>query len=197
MTSRPALAALLLALTILSATPANADTTAPPATATGVDKSYLLQPGDLIQVSVWKERDLDRDILIRPDGKISFPLAGDVQAEGRTVVQLEKELAKNIGKYVPDAVVTVVLKSPGGNQIFVTGRVARPGSYPSSRTLDVVQAIALAGGLSPFASPNKIKILRRINDVETVIPFRYGRVEKGKSLTENIILQSGDVVVVP
>lgn len=162
-----------------------------------VDEHYLLQPGDMIQISVWKERDLDREILIRPDGRISFPLAGDIQAEGKTVAQLEKEVARNIGKYVPDAVVTVVLRSPGGNQIFVTGRVTRPGSYTSARTLDVVQAIALAGGLTPFASPNKIKILRRVNDVETVISFRYGRIEKGKSLTENIILQSGDVVVVP
>lgn len=188
--------ALTLTL-LLSLGAIQAAETPAPATPNQVDEHYLLQPGDTIQISVWKERDLERKILVRPDGRISFPLAGDIQAEGRTVAQLEKDLAKSIGKYVPDAVVTVVLETPGGNQIFVTGRVTRPGSYTSARTLDVVQAIALAGGLTPFASPNKIRILRRVNDVETVIPFRYGRVEKGKSLTENIILQSGDVVVVP
>lgn len=192
----PLLAAAALLFSFTAPAAENGSTPAPTA-ASEVDEYYLLQPGDTVQVSVWKERDLDRDILIRPDGRISFPLAGDVQAEGRTVAQLEKELAKNIGRYIPDAVVTVVMKSPGGNQIFVTGRVARPNTYPSTRTLDVMQAIALAGGLTAYASPNKIKILRRVNGVETVIRFRYSRVEKGKSLKENIILQSGDVVVVP
>ncbi len=162
-----------------------------------VDSQYLLQPGDVLQIGVWKERELEREILVRPDGKISFPLAGDIQAEGRTVAQLEKDLAKNIGRYIPEAVVTVVLKQPGGNQIYVVGRVNRPGPYPSLRTVDVMQAIALAGGMTPFASVNKIKILRRVDGVETVIRFRYGRVARGKSLSENIILQSGDIVVVP
>lgn len=158
---------------------------------------YRLQPGDVLTVSVWKEADLQGDVLIRPDGGISFPLAGELQAAGRTVAQLRSMLDQRIRKYVPDAVVTVAVKSAGGNRIFVIGKVQRPGDFPLIGPLDVMQALSLAGGGTPFADMNAIRVLRRDGDHQSSIPFRYGDVEHGKKLDQNILLQSGDTVVVP
>lgn len=158
---------------------------------------YKVQPGDVLEISVWKEKDLQREVIIRPDGGLSFPLVGDIQTEGKNVEQLRKEITQRLSKYIPDPVVTVATKQAQGNVIFVTGRVNKPGSFISFRNLDVMQALSLAGGITPFASANSIKILRRINGVETAIPFKYGQVENGRKLKQNIFLQSGDVVVVP
>lgn len=178
---------------VLQPAPAGND----PANALVVGVDYLIQPGDLLHISVWKESDLERDVLVRPDGGLSFPLAGDVPAAGNSVPDLEKELANRIRKFIPEAVVTVAMKDARGYRFYVVGRVNRPGEQISPRPIDVMQALALAGGTTSFAALNDIKILRRENGVETSIPFRYGRVQKGKSLKENIILKSGDVVVVP
>jgi polysaccharide export outer membrane protein len=158
---------------------------------------YKLQPGDVLEISVWKEKDLQRDVIIRPDGGLSFPLVGDVQTDGKTIEQLRKEITQRLAKYIPDPAVTVATKQPQGNAIFVIGRVNKPGSYVSFRNLDVMQALSIAGGVTPFAAENSIKILRRVNGIVTAIPFKYGQVAKGKRLEQNIILQSGDIVVVP
>jgi polysaccharide export outer membrane protein len=159
--------------------------------------AYLLQPGDLLQVSVWKETDLTSEILIRPDGGLSFPLAGDLHAAGHTVAELTVLLGKKIQKFEPDAVVTVLVKAAAGNRIYVIGKVARPGDFPLNRPTDVMQALSLAGGATPFADTKGIRILRRNGDTESSISFRYGDVERGRRLEQNILLQSGDTVVVP
>lgn len=178
---------------VLQPAPAGND----PANALVVGADYLIQPGDVLQISVWKEPDLTREVLVRPDGGLSFPLAGDVQAAGNSVPDLENEITKRIRKYIPEAVVTVAIRQALGYRFYIVGRVNRPGEFNAVRPIDVMQALALAGGTTSFAALNDIKILRRENGVETSIPFRYGRVQKGKSLKENIILKSGDVVVVP
>lgn len=165
--------------------------------APAVADSYQIQPGDDLLVSVWKEKDLQSEVVVRPDGGISFPLAGDIPASGKTTTQLEKDLAAKLQKYVPDPVVTVMVKQSLGNKIYVIGKVNKPGDYPTNRTVDVMQALAMAGGPTPYASLNKIKILRRENGELKAIPFRYSRVEKGEDLQQNIILQGGDVIVVP
>jgi polysaccharide export outer membrane protein len=148
-------------------------------------------------VSVWKEPDLQLQVLVRPDGGLSFPLAGDVAASGLTVEALSKELATRLRKYIPEAVVTVAVKELGGNRIYVIGKVNRPGEYPYSRPLDVMQALSLAGGATPFASLNDVRVLRREDGHQTAIPFRYGEVERGRNLEQNIELRTGDTVVVP
>jgi polysaccharide export outer membrane protein len=158
---------------------------------------YTLQPGDVLQVSVWKEADLQGEFLIRPDGGFSFPLVGDIKAAGKTVVGLRKELSKRIQRYVPDAVVNVSLRQPQGHRIYVVGKVNRPGEYLAMRPLDVMQALSMAGGTTPFAATNRIKVLRRADGKQTAIPFRYSDVEDGDDLGQNIVLQGGDVVVVP
>ena len=158
---------------------------------------YLLQPGDLLSVTVWKEQDLTGDVLVRPDGGMSFPLAGDLEAMGKTVSQVQAEITGRLLKYIPSPVVTVEVKQVGGNHIYVVGKVQRPGEYPMVRPVDVMQALSLAGGTTPYASLNGIVILHRENGVQKAIHFRYSDVARGRDLSQNILLQSGDTVVVP
>ncbi len=158
---------------------------------------YLLQPGDVLQVAVWKETDLTLEVLIRPDGGMSFPLAGELPAAGHTVAELTAMLEAKVRKFEPDAVVTVVVKAATGNRVYVIGKVQRPGDFPLNRPTDVMQALSLAGGATPFANTNGIRILRRAGDRQSSIPFHYSDVERGRRLDQNILLQSGDTVVVP
>jgi len=161
------------------------------------DKGYLIQAGDLLQVTVWKEPDLTGEALVRSDGGLSFPLVGDVMAAGKSVDALREEFTNRLKGFIPDPVVTIATKQIGGNQIFVIGRVQRPGGYPFVKPLDVMEALSLAGGGTPYASLNQIVILRRENTQQRAIRFHYARVASGKDLAENILLQSGDTVVVP
>ena len=161
-------------------------------------KNYTVQPGDVLHVAVWKEEDLTLDVLVRPDGHFSFPLAGDINANGKNAQQITAELAKKIEKYIPDPVITVSVVQILGNKIFVIGKVNNPGEFIMSHDIDVMQAMSMAGGASTFAGLNKIKILRRDNSgKQTAISFKYADVEAGRNLEQNILLQPGDVVVVP
>jgi polysaccharide biosynthesis/export protein len=164
-----------------------------PALTTG----YKLQPGDVLQVVVWKETDLQSEVLVRPDGGISFPLAGDLQAAGLTTAELRSDLESRVRKLIPDAVVTVSVKAPNGNRVFVIGKVNRPGDFPLLRPTDVVQALSLAGGATPFANTDKIRVLHRNGAHQTSIRFRYSEVARGRNLDQNVLLQSGDTVIVP
>lgn len=161
------------------------------------DLNYAVQPGDILTISVWKEKDLDRDVVVTPDGGISFPLAGDIEANGKTIEQLKKEITARLSKYIPGASVTVAAKQIQGNKVYVVGKVNRPGEFVAARNVDVMQALAMAGGVTPFASVNNIKILRRVNGVQTALPFKYSQVESGRNLKDNVVLQAGDIVVVP
>lgn len=159
--------------------------------------TYIVQPGDLLTISVWREKDLQSEVAVRPDGGINFPLAGDIMVAGKTIEQIQKDIAAKLTKYVPDPVVTASVKQSQGNKIYVVGKVNKPGEFVSNRTIDVMQALSMAGGPNPFASVNKIKILRRVNGEQKTFLFKYSQVEKGKNLEQNIILQGGDIVVVP
>jgi polysaccharide export outer membrane protein len=160
-------------------------------------EGYLLRPGDILQVSVWKETDLQGEVLIRPDGGMSFALAGELQAAGHTVAELTSMLQTRIRKYIPDAVVTVAVKTVAGNRVYVIGKVNRPGDFPLAGPIDVMQALTLAGGATPFANTNGIRILRRNGDHQTSIAFHYNDIAHGRKLDQNILLQNGDTVVVP
>jgi len=158
---------------------------------------YTINPGDIIQVSVWREADLRADVLIRPDGKFSFPLAGDIQAQGNTVEQVRERITEKLNRFIPDPVVSVSVLAINGNKIYVIGQVGRAGDINANPQLDVLQALSIAGGMTPFAQVNDISILRRTGNGLVSIPFRYGDMEKGKRLEQNILLQAGDVIVVP
>ena len=158
---------------------------------------YKVNPGDVLEVSVWKEEDLQRQILVNPDGHFAFPLAGDMTATGKTVEQLRQELTEKLSRFIPDVVVTVAAMKVDGNVVYVLGQVARPGPFVMNRVTDVMQAISMAGGPTPFADINGIRILRREQTSQTAIQFKYGDVEGGKKLDQNILLRAGDIVVVP
>jgi polysaccharide export outer membrane protein len=159
---------------------------------------YRVNPGDVLQISVWKEQDLQKELLVNPDGHFAFPLAGDVIAVGRTVDQIRQELTEKLSKYIPDVVVTVATLQLQGNKVYVLGQVNRPNEFVMTRALDVMQAISMAGGPTPFAKLDDIKVLRRGDDGSQIaVPFRYTDVQEGKKLDQNIILRAGDTVVVP
>jgi polysaccharide biosynthesis/export protein len=182
---------------VQDATAAVPSSAASPVAEAPTSGGYLLQPGDVLEVTVWKETDLTGEVLIRPDGGMSFALAGEIHAAGHTVAELTATLEKRIRKYEPDAVITVSIKTAAGNRVYVIGKVNHPGDFPLVRPTDVVQALSLAGGATPFADTNGIRILRRDGDHQRTIPFRYGDIEHGRKLDQNILLQSGDTVVVP
>ncbi len=161
------------------------------------EEGYGVQPGDIISVSVWREEGLDQGVLVRPDGGISFPLAGDLAAEGKTIEEITQAIARKLSEFIPNPVVTVSLQQNEGNRIYVTGRVNQPGVFLINRPVDIMQAIAMAGGLTPFADKDDIKILRREKGVQRAIPFDYKAVQKGRALAQNILLRAGDTIVVP
>jgi len=167
------------------------------ASAQGAATDYKLHAGDKIQVSVWKELELQRNVIIRPDGSFSFPLAGEVLAAGRSADTVRAEIQSRLQKYIPEPVVTVTVEEVAGNRAFVVGQVNRPGMFVMNPQLSVLQALALAGGATPFAKLDGIIILRGLGASQTALPFRYSQVTEGKSLGQNIMLESGDVVVVP
>lgn len=158
---------------------------------------YGVNPGDILEISVWKEQDLQKQVMVRPDGYFSFPLTGDIRAEGRTVEAVRQEVASRVARFVPDPVVSVAVLEPRGSKVYVIGQVNRPGEYPINRFVDIVQAISMASGFTPFAQVDNIKILRRDGATQSAIPFSYGDIAAGKRLQQNIVLEPGDTVLVP
>lgn len=159
--------------------------------------NYRISAEDVLSISVWKEEDLQGQVVVRPDGGISFPLVGDIAAAGKTPAQLEAEISERLHNYIPDAVVTVSVVELRGLRIYVSGAVRNPGQFLVGRYVDVLQAITLAGGLTPFADENDIRVIRRVNGREQIFNFNYGQVRKGRNLSQNILLEPDDVVVVP
>jgi polysaccharide export outer membrane protein len=183
---------VFLALTVLLVAGARcvlADAPAPP--------PYTIQPGDVLTVSVWNEKDLTMEVLVRPDGALSFPLVGEIQALGHSVEDVRQTIAKRLKPYVADPTVSLAVKQVNGNLIYVIGKVNKPGQFTFSQALDVMQALSLAQGMTPYAAVNDIHILHRDSSGLRSIPFRYGDVEKGHHLEQDIMLHSGDTVVVP
>ena len=162
-----------------------------------VDSGYRLGAEDVLLISVWKDEQLTKEVVVRPDGMLSFPLVGDVQAEDRTVEEIRTELVKRLTKYIPNPNVSVAVMKVLSYKIYIVGRVNKPGEYLIGHYTDVLQALSLAGGLTPFAAENDIKVIRRVKGQQQVFPFRYGDVQQGRDLEKNILLQRGDVVMVP
>ena len=161
------------------------------------NESYKVLPGDVLEVSVWGEENLQREVLVRPDGAFSFPLCGDIAAKNQTVTQLKDEITTRLTRFISDPVVTVSVSEILGNKIYVIGQVRDPGVFVVNPQVDVLQALSMAGGTTAFANLNDIKILRRNGENQQALRFRYDDVVKGKDLQQNIVLQSGDVIVVP
>ncbi len=165
--------------------------------APAVSSDYRLAAEDVLLISVWKEEDLQAEVLVRPDGRLNFPLIGELMASGKTIEQIRAELARRLTRYIPDPVVSVSLVKVGGNKVFVIGEVNKPGLFMSGQYIDVMQALSLAGGLTAFADRDGIHILRRTNGQQQAIAFDYDAVARGKMLKQNILLKNGDVIVIP
>jgi len=159
--------------------------------------AYEVQPGDLLFISVWKEPELQKEVLVRPDGAFSFPLSGQIDARNKTVEDLRVEISNRLSRYIPDLIVTVSILEINGNKVYVIGQVNEPGQFVVNPRVDVMQALSMAGGTTAFANLNDIKILRRTPNGQVAIAFRYDDVVRGRNLEQNILLESGDVVVVP
>jgi polysaccharide export outer membrane protein len=162
--------------------------------------SYKINAGDVLSLQVWNEPSLSSEqFSVRPDGFVSIPVIGEMRASKKTIVELQASIAKGLSRYLKDqpTVVVSVLAS-NGNLVYVLGKVGRPGAFPINGPMDVTQALAFAGGLNSFAAENKIKVLRRDDSgQQRSIKFKYGQVKDGDKLETNILLKSGDVVLVP
>jgi polysaccharide biosynthesis/export protein len=178
--------------------PTEAETSAlAAATVDPKDPAYRIGPEDALEISVWKDDSLKSTTLVRPDGGISFPLVGDLAVAGKTASEVRAEIAKGLLRYMPEPEVTVSVVRVASYRVYVIGRVNKPGDIAVGRPLDVLQALTMAGGMTPFAAEEGIRIIRRVNGQQVAIPFDYSRLRKGGDLAQNITLRSGDVLFVP
>ena len=204
--------ASIFAFVVLSAVPGGAQTapagprvpgaptaSAPVAAAAGVTlpAGYVIGPDDVLSVLYWKNNDLSAEVSVRPDGRITLPLLNDVAAAGLTPEQLREQLTTAAAKYVEDPSITVAVKAINSRKVFITGNVAKSGSYPLSAPTTVMQLIAMAGGVQEFADSKNILVMRTENGRQVAYPFNYKDVLKRRNLRQNIELKPGDVVVVP
>jgi polysaccharide export outer membrane protein len=175
------------------------DTAQKPAAVTPpvVDADYKIGPQDVIRIDVWKEPDISRTIPVRPDGKISLPLLNDVQAAGFTAMQLAGSLRESLSKYLTSPQVTVTVNETNSRRVYITGEVVHAGALPLTANMTVLQALSSAGGFTQFARLKNIYVLRTEDGKQVKHPFNYKEVVKGNLAEQNILLQPGDVIVVP
>lgn len=180
-----------------SASAAEAVRTTLPQSTSALDE-FVIGPGDVLSINVWKEGEMSKVVPVRLDGRISLPLIGELQSGGLTPRQLEAEITKRLKDYVAEPSVTVVVQEIHSHNINVLGMVTRPGSYPLIKTMTVVDAIATAGGFRDFAKQKSIYVLRQNPDgTQGRLPFNYKEVIKGGNPAQNVKLQPGDSIVVP
>ena len=160
-------------------------------------EGYTIGAGDILNISVWNNEALTKEVTVLPDGKIGFPLIGEVSALGKTVSFLKKELEDKISPFVPNPNLSIMVVQVNSMLIYVIGKVNTPGRFVLNANIDVLQALAMAGGLNPFAKRNDIKIFRKTKEQTKTFEFEYDDVTEGKNLDQNIQLKRGDVVVVP
>jgi polysaccharide biosynthesis/export protein len=195
----PRLAAAVL-LILAGTSPVHAQQSAAAARAAAsdsVEQEYLVGPGDVLEVVVWKEADLSKDVTVRLDGRITVPLLGDVDAAGRTPQRLAEEIASRLAKFIATPQVTVGVTTAGSSRFYVIGMVANSGEYKFTGRTTVVQALALAGGFQQFAKTDSIVIIRRVKGVQTFLPVNYKRLAEARDATQNIFISPGDTILVP
>ncbi len=166
-----------------------------PLTATAEEASYLIGPSDLLDISVWGEETLSRQVAVRSDGYISLPLAGDLQASEKTPPQLQKEIETILAKYIKEPHCAVIIREPRSKRFYVQGQVNQPGEYVLDRTMTLTQVISRAGGFNQWAETDDIVVLRTEKNEQVRLEVDYDKIIKGKR--ENILIQPGDTVVVP
>ena len=157
---------------------------------------YKIGAGDVLHISVWKNADLTRQVVVLPDGQIHFPLVKELTAAGQSVKELEKMLVEKLTKFVPEPDLSIDVAQVNSMMIYVIGKVNAPGRFAMNTRIDVLQALAVAGGLNPFAKEKEIGVFRKIDGKTTIFNFNYKEVSEGINLDQNILLKRGDVIVV-
>jgi polysaccharide export outer membrane protein len=160
-------------------------------------KEYRIDVGDALEINVWKEPEMTRPVVVRLDGRISLPLIGDVIAAGSTPMELAKTLEKKIGEIIEEPSVTVILTASNSRVYYMVGNINSPGAYPINAPVNLLQAIATAGGLGEWADKDEIIIVRRSSGKDEMLSFNYKKFVKGKDLSQNIMIQYGDTIIVP
>ncbi len=158
---------------------------------------FVIRSGDVLQITVWKEDGLDREVVVLPDGTITFPLVGTIQAQGFSPGRLQSNIKDMLSTMIPDASVTVMVKAPLGHTVSVMGQVAKPGDIVIGRRMSVMQALSQAGGLTPYADEGDIIVIRNENGEKKSIEYPYKDIARGRDLDKDINLKPGDVVFVP
>ena len=166
-------------------------------TSPSLNGGYIIGPLDRLSISVWKEPELSRLVSVRPDGKISLPLVGDIQAAGLSPTALAAVIEKEMKRYIANPTTAVIVEEARSQRVYVLGEVARPGTFPLVPGMRVLQALATAGGFREFARVKKIFILRSKNGISVKFRFNYKQVIDGKAHDQNIILENGDSIIVP
>jgi polysaccharide export outer membrane protein len=180
----------LILLTTLSANAAQDDKPRP--------AEYIIGTGDVLEIVTWKEPDFSREeILVRLDGKISFPLLDDVQASGLTPTQLKKNIESRLKEYVATPSVTVTIRNAASQKFYILGEIVNTGEYPLVKDLTVLQAFALAGGFTEWASKKEIILFRRENGKDKVIQINYKDIIKDKDFSQNVSIKADDTIIVP
>jgi polysaccharide export outer membrane protein len=159
-------------------------------------EGYRIGAGDVLAISVWKAEALTRQVEVLPDGTISFPLIGQVEAEGKRLEELKQTINERLVKFVPDPILSLEVVRVNSLMVYVLGKVNRPGRFELTDNINVLQALALAGGLNPYAKSSQVKVFRKLEEGTQIFEFDYDAVSKGKRLEQNISLVRGDVIVV-
>ena len=161
------------------------------------ESSYRIGPNDILNIFVWKEADLTRDVTVMPDGKITYPLIGEITAQGQTASELKKTITDKLQNFVTAPEVTVIVKESRSQVVYTVGKLTRPGPYPLAPGMTVMQALSAAGGFAEWADPKNIMIIRREGGKEIQLRFNYKEFTSGERLEQNIVLKPGDTLVVP
>jgi polysaccharide export outer membrane protein len=161
------------------------------------DSSYKIGPNDILNIFVWKEAELTRDVTVMPDGKITYPLIGEIIAQGQTASELKKIITERLQNFVTAPEVTVIVKESRSQVIYSIGKVTKPGPYPLAPGMTVMQALSAAGGFAEWADPKNILIVRKEGGKEIQLRFNYKEFTSGENLQQNILLAPGDTIVVP
>ncbi len=161
------------------------------------EDTYKVGIGDVLEIITWKEPDFSRDVIVRVDGKISFPLLDDIDAAGRTTKEIKDELTEKLKLYVTTPVVSVSVKLAESQKIYIIGEIMQPGEYPLVKRLTVIQALAMAKGFTEWASKSDIALIRTENGNQRIIPIDYDAIADGEDPDSNVVLKADDIILVP
>ena len=166
--------------------------------AKGSSNDYKIGAGDILEITIWKEPDLSRaEVLVRTDGKVSFPLLNDVQAAGLTPLEMKRNMEVGLKEFISNPFVTITVRSPESQKIYILGEVMNTGEYPLTKNLTVLQAFALAGGFTTWASKKEIILMRKEGGKEKIYRINYKNIIKGKDISQNLKLKADDTIIVP